>query len=96
MDEQKEMNHMRELVELNEWQDCLWHAMKYVGLNGKDEDKERVGNLLPRCYLSLPILLSSNGIFIKNFRYLGFPISCNGKFWRNALEQVKEKISRCW
>ena len=29
MDEQKEMNHMRELVELNEWQDCLWHAMTF-------------------------------------------------------------------
>lgn len=34
---------MQELVELKEWRDCLWHAMKYVGLNGKDEDKERMG-----------------------------------------------------
>ena len=82
---------MRELVELNEWQDCLWHAMKYVGLNGKDEDKERVGQFTSKMLFEFANTPVEQWDFYQKFRYLGFPISCNGKFWRNALEQVKEK-----
>jgi len=78
-------------VELNEWQDCLWHAMKYVGLNGKDEDKERVGQFTSKMLFEFANTPVEQWDFYQKFRYLGFPISCNGKFWRNALEQVKEK-----
>ena len=57
---------MQELVELKEWRDCLWHAMKYVGLNGKDEDKERMGQFTSKMLLNLLKLPWNNGIFIKN------------------------------
>ena len=82
---------MQELVELKEWRDCLWHAMKYVGLNGKDEDKERMGQFTSKMLFEFAKTPVEQWDFYQKFRYLGFPISCNGKFWSDALERVKEK-----
>ena len=82
---------MQELVELKEWRDCLWHAMQYVGLNGKDEDKERMGQFTSKMLFEFAKTPVEQWDFYQKFRYLGFPISCNGKFWSDALERVKEK-----
>jgi len=82
---------MRDLVEMKEWQDCLWHAIKYVGLNGKNEDKERMGQFTSKMLFEFANTPIEQWDFYQKFRYLGFPISCNGRFWIDALEQVKEK-----
>lgn len=82
---------MQELVELKEWRDCLWHAMKYVGLNGKDEDKERMGQFTSKMLFEFSNTPVEQWDFYQKFRFLGFPISCNEQFWINALEQMEEK-----
>ena len=82
---------MRELVELKEWKDCLWYAMKYVGVNGNDEDKERMGQFTFKMLFEFANTPVEQWDFYQKFRFLGFPISCNGKFWSNALEQVRVK-----
>ena len=82
---------MQELVELKEWRDCLWHSMKYVGLNGKDEDKERMGQFTSKMLFEFSNTPVEQWDFYQKFRFLGFPISCNEQFWINALEQMEKK-----
>ena len=69
----------------------IWYAMKYVGVNGNDEDKERMGQFTFKMLFEFANTPVEQWDFYQKFRFLGFPISCNGKFWSNALEQVRVK-----
>lgn len=82
---------MKELVGMEEWQDCLWKAMVYVGANGNGEERESMGEFTSAMLFKFAEGVVEQWDFYQKFRYLHFPVSCTKQFWTNAEKQAKEE-----